>query len=464
MQRRVAIVLGGLALVGASLAVDRTVQFDPQGWLLWGREITSSGLHFSTETYPSWKPLPLLFAVPLSLAGGAAPALWLAIERSAALCGLVLAYSLGRAAAGRVAGLLAAAAVALAPGWLTFAIDGRSEPIVIALVFGALAAHRARRERWALVLLVLAALDRPEALALACGYALVTCRRAGRRAKLGAAVLIAVVPLAWLGGDWLGSGDPLHGARLAFESSGARAHGLAAVGALAGDFARGVGAPLLAGACVAAAIALRRRDRRVLLLAALPLAWLTADAALLVRGFPASEIPRFALPAVAAGCLLGAIGLARAVMLARPARARALVLVAALALLVPFGSDAVETASAGVRAAAWYASSVGSLGDAVADAGGRRTLLHCGHLAVDQWAEPTLAWRLDVEPQRLGWPGAPGIVLVLHGARYPALRRYERRHSRASLRRIERLDRWTLYYAGRPPRHCTLAVSRPQRS
>jgi len=463
MERRVAIVLGGLALVGASLALDRTVQFDPQGWLLWGREITSSGLRFSTETYPSWKPLPFLFALPLSLAGGAAPALWLAIERGAALCGLAVAYSLGRAAAGRAAGLLAAAAVALAPGWVTFAIDGRSEPMVIALLFGALAAHRARRGWVALVLLALAALDRPEALALACGYALVAWR-AGRRTKLAATALIALVPLAWLGGDWLGSGDPLHGAKLALESAGARAHGFAVLGALAGDFARGVGAPLMAGAGVAVALALRRRDRRLLLLAALPLAWLTADAALLVRGYPESEIPRFALPAVAAGCLLGAIGVARAVMLARPARARALALVAALALLVPFGSDAVENASAGVRAAAWYASSVDSLGDAVADAGGRHTLLRCGHLAVDQWAEPTLAWRLGVEPQRLGWPGAPGIVLVLHGARYPALRRYERRHARASVRRIERLDRWTLLYAGRPLRGCALAASRAQRS
>ncbi len=441
------------AVVCASLAIDSTVQFDPQGWLLWGREVTSAGSHFSTETYPSWKPLPFLFAVPLSLAGHAAPALWLAIERGAALCGLGLAYSLGRAAAGRAAGVLAAAAVALAPGWITFAIDGRSEPIVIALVFAALAAHRARRERLALLLLVLAALDRPEALALACLYAVLVWRRAGARGRLGAAALIALVPLAWLGGDWLGSGSPLHGARLALESAGARAHGAAAAGALAGDFARGVGAPLLAGAGLAMAVALRRRDPRLLLLAGAPLAWLAADAALLVRGYPASEIPRFALPAVAAGCLLGAIGLARAVALA-----------AALALLVPFGSGAVGNATAGVRAAAWYARSVGSLGDAVADAGGRRALLRCGHLSVDQWAEGALAWRLGVSPQRLSWPGAPGLVLTLRGTRYPALVRYERRHARASLRRIERLDRWTLLYAGRPLRSCRLAMARAQPS
>lgn len=84
--------LGGLAIVVASLALDRVIQFDPQGWLLWGREITSPALHFSTQTYPSWKPLPFLFAVPLSLTGGAAPVLWLAIERSAALIGLALAW------------------------------------------------------------------------------------------------------------------------------------------------------------------------------------------------------------------------------------------------------------------------------------------------------------------------------------------------------------------------------------
>lgn len=449
------VVIAGLAIVSVSLAVDSVVQFDPQGWLLWGREVTSPVLHFSTRLYPSWKPLPFLFAVPLSLTGGAAPTLWLAIERTAALTGLVLAYSLARGVAGRVAGVAAAAGLALTPGWITFAIDGRSEPIVIALLLGGLAAHRADRRRLALVLFVLASLDRPEALAVACVYALLCTPRNLRDFAL-AAVLIAAVPVMWLGGDWLGSGDPFHGAQLAQQSAGGlRTPPEPPVVYLVRTWADAARLPLIVGALVATALAIKRRERLVLVLAAATFVWLAADASLLVRGYPASEIPRYVLPAAALACVLGGIGLGRLLRAAPRGRLQLAAAVALAALVAPFAWQGGQSAAAGVRDAASYARAIGALNRVIAAAGGSRAFQGCGHLAVDQWAATGLAWNLDMMPNGVARPRVPGLILARLGVRYPALSRLE---SAAEIWRLGQVDRWNILYAGRPAAGCAVVT------
>lgn len=96
-----------LAVGVVSLAWSSIPQFDPSGWLLWGRAPFSSSLTFTTVGYPSWKPLPALFSVPLALSGSAAPALWLIIVRLATVVLGTLVFRLGRQAGG------AAAAVSL---------------------------------------------------------------------------------------------------------------------------------------------------------------------------------------------------------------------------------------------------------------------------------------------------------------------------------------------------------------
>src|SRR5690349_9088503 len=92
-----AVVVAAAALVAAllGLAVIARPQYDPYGWLLWGREILH-GSGFSTADYPSWKPLAAALAVPIALAGSAAPVVWLVVERMLALTGLLFAYLIGR--------------------------------------------------------------------------------------------------------------------------------------------------------------------------------------------------------------------------------------------------------------------------------------------------------------------------------------------------------------------------------
>ena len=69
----------------ASMPFSQSLSYDAWGWLLWGREITGP-LQFTTATYPSWKPLPGLVAIPLAPLGDAAPWLWLLSFWCAAGC------------------------------------------------------------------------------------------------------------------------------------------------------------------------------------------------------------------------------------------------------------------------------------------------------------------------------------------------------------------------------------------
>src|SRR4051794_34811803 len=61
------LVLGCLALAALSLTLPSVPTYDPWAWIIWGREVAH--LDLVTQTGPSWKPLPVLFTTPFSLAG-----------------------------------------------------------------------------------------------------------------------------------------------------------------------------------------------------------------------------------------------------------------------------------------------------------------------------------------------------------------------------------------------------------
>jgi len=85
----VRLVGGCLALAALSLLWSRQPTYDPWSWLIWGREIADGTL--STDTGPSWKPLPILFATPFSLSGDAvAPALWVVVARAGGLLAIAM--------------------------------------------------------------------------------------------------------------------------------------------------------------------------------------------------------------------------------------------------------------------------------------------------------------------------------------------------------------------------------------
>ncbi|MEA2218411.1 MAG: hypothetical protein QOJ35_1037 [Solirubrobacteraceae bacterium] len=405
--RRQTVAVAGLIAGGvASLAVAHGLGYDAWSWMVWARELVHGTL--STHGGPSLKALPVLLDAPLTLLGGAAPLAWLAIARVSALLALLLAWRIGTRLAGPVAGWTAALALAVSPDLGATALYGSSEPLLVLLVLAAVDRHLHDRRRHAFVLLGLAGLIRPELWPIVLVLALAQWRSTRRLDPLVVAC-VAVSPAIWLALAWLGTGSALTQVIDPFAAPAATpcthcvahllatghrrapavaGHGLAAlVGAISA-----LALPALLIAAVGAIDALRRRDRDVVLLAALGVGWVLIVVAMTQLGYPGSR-RYFAGPA-ALFALVAGVGVARlcAPMPRRWARA------AALAVAVLVGVSALPamlktTRLVGVARA--QDSTVAQLGEAIALAGGRAKVLAFGCPAINPWRQSALAWQLD---------------------------------------------------------------------
>ncbi|MDX6713561.1 MAG: hypothetical protein QOH30_119 [Baekduia sp.] len=303
------IVLASLAVAALSLLLGTSVRADPEGWLGWGRALALGDGAFTTLDYPSWKPLPVLLTVPLAFCGALAPALWLVVARGAGILAFALVFDLGRRRAGVPAGVVAAGSLALIPSWWPTLAGGGIEPLLVALGCLAIDRHERGRHGQAVLLLCAMALGREEALPLVVVYGLWVARRDQRLAilaLLGAAGVLAL----WLGGDWLGSGDPLHGGDLAREAPDAialRLSGAPLTVALP-TVASVLAAPLWIAAAVGAVAAVRARDVTLVVAVAAALGWIGTDLAMAAAGFPLPT--RFLFPATAALSIAAGVGAA----------------------------------------------------------------------------------------------------------------------------------------------------------
>ena len=442
------LVIAALALLSLPVAFAPT--YDPWAWLVWGRETVA--LDLDTDPGPSWKPLPVMITALLAVTGDAAPQLWLAIARAGWLAAAVLAGVLAarlvfprrtatalavRFAPRRVrgarlaAGLIAATGVVLLhdefSAWTRHFAGGLSEPLVVALVLGAIERHLALRPLQAFGLGLAAALLRPEAWPFVALYGAYLWRRDPRSRRLVVAGGL-MVALLWSVPDLLGSGSLLTGAERAREATGSPPN--EALEAIARSLNL-----VLAGLLVAAAYAVfnagREGERAIGLLAAGALAWVGVVAVLAAAGY--AGLPRFAAPAGAVGCVLGAVGLVR--MLAavdgmRAAHPRRRLAIAATALVL-----VVLGIQAGVRAteipgdiddALDYATHVNALSSLVSELGDER-LSECGPVASTDFATQTaLAWwieePIDAVSIREQTAPAQGTVFV-HSAAPPELKR-----------------------------------------
>jgi hypothetical protein len=314
LRRAPALAVGAaLVLAAASLALPYFPVYDPWAWLVWGRELA----HWSLDTTggPSWKPLPVLIDAPLSLLGGAAPDAWLLIARAGWICAPLLAGLLAARLSGEEAGRWRWVAAAVAAGSVALTADsftpplrqftgGLSEPLLVALVLGAIWAALDERPAWSLALSTAAALLRPEVwpfLALWAFYA----SRDHPRLRAAAIAVAILIPLAWFVPDIVGAGNPLEGGETA------RAGGIEPLDALA-VLGRTLAAPLAACWIGLALLLWRERDDldpplKVLLAGAI--AWILLVALMAVAGF--AGLPRFLAPATAVVAVLGSVGLAR---------------------------------------------------------------------------------------------------------------------------------------------------------
>jgi hypothetical protein len=391
LRRGVAIAGGALALAALSLLAPYALAFDPLAWLVWGRETTRLAL--DTTSGPSWKPFPVLFTTPFSLAGGAAPALWLLVARAGGLLAVAGAYALAARLGGRWAGVAAAAAMALSPWWAFNTALGNSEGLLAAAAVWAVYAHLAGHRRAALALITAAALMRPEAWLFLAGYG-VWLWRDDRRAVLVAA---ALVPLLWFGPDAIGAGGALGASHTALGSASPDSAKNASIPALAVlvDTAEVLTVPALIAAVIAI-VAGGPLARRIGLAAG---AWIATVAGMTLAGYAGN--PRYLVAAAALGAALAGAGAVRA---AGPAGAAVLV-VAVLAATAGTLRDQISELGDRSRSAAAF-------DDVLSAAGEADALQRCSRIRTSAFARSLVAWRLDLPMRDLDAPPERPAVLI----------------------------------------------------
>jgi hypothetical protein len=439
-----AIVAACVALAFASLALPSEPSFDPWAWIVWGRELLL--LDLDTTGGPSWKPLPVLFTAafaPFSLIDEGIPAaLWLVVARTGALLSIVLAFRVAQRLAGPSrwtgigAGAVAAVALAFAPQWLRYAAHGNEVPMAVALMLWGVERHLDGRRAQALVSVFLACLLRPEVFPFLAIYAVWLWRADPALRRLTAALAVGL-PLLWLVPDWIGSGDPFGAGRKAsseprWSLSVRDQPWLAALERTH----RIAGLPLELGALGAALFALRRRDRTVLALFGVAVAWVALVVAMTEAGFSGSA--RYFVPAVVIASILTGLAVAWTVeSVARWAgaatkRSRPSPYAGRPAAI---GAGLVAAAVLAVASAAWIDTRVdqfdrqieqsgelaelqAALPDAVDRAGGADRVVTFGPPSVNRAFQTRLAWEthlplLDVESAGRGGglifsvPGSP---------------------------------------------------------
>jgi hypothetical protein len=421
-----------VALAAALAAVSLTLPFfpvyDPWAWLIWGRELLDGG--FETATGPSWKPLPVLLDAPLSLLGDAAPKAWLLIARTGWICAPLLAGLLAARLSGEESGRWRWVAAALAAGSVALTADsftpplrqftgGLSEPLLVALVLGAIWAALDERRGPALGLGTAAALLRPECWPFLAAWAFFASR--GRPRLRAAAIIVAVlIPVAWFVPDLVGAGTPLEGGETARAGGIEPLDGLAVLG-------RALAAPL-AAAWLGVALLLWRewgfpddagrstgpdavessapskihfpdRDRPLAILLAGAAAWVLLVALMAIVGF--AGLPRFLAPATAIVAITGGVGLARAaaaVELFNPMRRKSSTAVVVATLVIAFAGFAWRAAQVpgNLEVVQRQTDSINHLFDLVDNARPAH-LLSCNSKArITQIRQQTaLAWQLD---------------------------------------------------------------------
>lgn len=386
---RLLLALGAcLTLAAASLLIAAEPVYDGWSWLVWGRELTH--LQLDMTTGPSWKPLPIAVAALLAAAGDAAPLLWLVLVRAAWLVSLLLAAELAvrlsarrpralRAAAGAFAAICLVLLSDDVTHWSRQVAGGMTEPLLVALVLGAIRAGLAGRTPTALLLGALAALIRPEAFPLLVLYGLWSAR-AQPRARPAAIALAVAVPALWIVPDLLVAGRG--GAERAQTATSDPGEALGWAFALP---------PAVAWALALAALG----DRRARVLGAGALGWIAIVAAMTLADFPG--LPRFMAPAAAVVGVLGGAGLAALPGRLIGPRAAGVALAAPLAVLTALGLPArVAEVPHAWRSSARISDSHERLRD-LARGIGRERLLACGRLATsDALVRTALAWELDV--------------------------------------------------------------------
>ncbi len=426
---------GAIALVAVAIVVVQWANtrpgFDPYGWLTWGQETLH--LTLNTNAAPSWKPLPYLFTVPFALFGHLQLWLWMVASVAIALSGAVFAARIAhrviateegaRAGAALIAGALAGLGLNLitqaAPTisvW-HYILSDQSDPMIVALCLGAIDCHLGGRHRWAVWLAVLAGLGRPEVWALLGPYGLwLWVRRPELRVMLVAAA--AVLLVLWFGIPAISSRSPFVAADNAFYSGRRLTHNQI-VGTIS-RFLHLLPRGLEVTALLSVGLAVWRRDRTTLGLAAAVLVWLVVEIAMVLHGWPG--VPRYMFEPAALVVVIAAIGVGR-VLAAPPRIGEALgisaavresgAVVLALAAVVSVIPVAISDARAehhDLREQRLRTRTLNLLHSELAGYGGGSRFKACGEPLTRLQYQSAVAWELGVNVANVGFKYGPAIA------------------------------------------------------
>ena len=437
---RAALWTGGLFLAGVLVVLWARTRpgFDPYGWLVWGRQTLSWNL--DTNAAPSWKPLPYLFTVPFAVFGRFQMHLWMFTSVAVSLSGAVFAARIAwrmvrplrpEAPAGAVvAAAVAALGVLGLDGYSHYVLSAQSDPMIVALLLGAIDFQLAGSPRAALVFGTLAGLGRPEVWPFLGLYGVWLWRRDPRLRPLIAGCGAATL-LLWFGIPALTSRTPFVAASNA-QGSGRALHGtkvLGTIGRFLGLEEPGIELAALAGVV----LAYLRRDRTTLLLAAGVIGWVLIEIAFALHGWPG--LARYMFEAAAVMVVIAAVAvgrlLAEAPSLPGPGvwLAPLLALLAAASLLPALVSQA-STESKDLKAQRARTVLINRLAKEVSRLGGPARLRACGAPLTRLEDQTMLAWTLHDNVSRVGFKysnaiarGAPVVTFTpgRHGWKITAL-------------------------------------------
>jgi hypothetical protein len=401
--------LVGVGIVVVSTAIllwARTSPgYDPYGWLVWGYQTLRLTLNLGGA--PSWKPVTYLFTVPYSVFGHLSYWLWMVTAVSISFAGPVLAgkvaYRIVRPGSDSawpaiVAAVFAAAGVLGIVQYEHYVLSAQSDPMLVTFSLLAIDCLLSRRYRWVFLFLWLSSLGRPETWPFLGLYSLWAWRELPQLRRMIAGGLI-LIPVLWFGIPVICGNPPFVAGALA-QGSPRELHSGKVIGTI-DRFRDLTYAPIKVAAGLAVLIALWRRNRVALGLAAGCVLWVLVEIAFALHGWPA--VPRYMFEAGAAMIVLAGVAvgwiLQETARISRALQAGGLAVVVALfGVLIPDALAAARWEHRDLRHERARTTQIHQLDAAIKALGGYRFIRSCGDPSSDvEWVS-ILAWytKLDV--------------------------------------------------------------------